>query len=101
MRVTTVRDGRATTFVLDGNALKAEAASSKTLEIPGTVGMVPASFPFVSGTSVRMEVLKHKTPLTPEALHRSLARRFSRIVRGSMAITINGESLREPSINAA
>jgi len=50
-----------------------------------------------SGTKVSLEVLKHKTPLDVEALRRSLARRFSRLVKGEMTIRVNGAKLPDPT----
>lgn len=99
MRVETVQDDVATNFQLDGATLKADPSKAKTLDVPGQIGPVPADFPFETGTRVTMENLKHKTPVDIDGLHRSLARRFSRVVRGEMTILINGTDLREPEIN--
>ncbi len=99
MKVTTVQAGVATSFHLDGASLKSDATAPKVLDVPGRIGPVPEGFPFGSGTQVTMESLKHKSPLDVDTLHRALARRFSRVVRGEMSIKINGEDLREPAIN--
>lgn len=99
MTVLTWRDGAATEFALDGKELKAEGGESKRLEIPGVITSVPEDISFPSGTRVVMTQLKHKTPPDVDGLHRSLARRFSRTVKGSMAIRINGELLREPALS--
>jgi len=99
MRLTTWRDGIATSFELDGAALKADRGTVKELPVPGTVNPVNPDAPHPSGTTVTMHQLKHKTPVDINGLHRALARRFSRTVLGSMAITINGEPLREPALD--
>lgn len=99
MSLTTWRDGTATTFELDGAALKADRGTAKELPVPGTVGPAAADAPHPSGTTVSMRQLKHKTPVDIDGLHRALARRFSRTVLGSMAITVNGEQLREPALD--
>lgn len=99
MQLRTWRDGTAVTFELDGAALKADRGTAKELPVPGSVGPVDPAAPFASGTTVTMRDLKHKTPVDIDGLHRALARRFSRTVLGSMAITINGEDLREPVLN--
>lgn len=99
MQLRTWRDGAATTFELDGAALKADRGTAKELPVLGTVEPVDAAAPFPSGTTVTMRDLKHKTPVDIDGLHRALARRFSRTVLGSMAITINREDLREPVLN--
>ena len=95
MQLSTWRSGAAITFELDGTALKADRGTAKELPVPGIVGPVDPAVPFPSGTTVTMRGLKHKTPVDIDGLHRALARRFSRTVLGSMAITINGDNLRE------
>ncbi len=99
MKVKTWRDGLATTIELDAAALKTDPNASKELPVPGTVGPIEADLPYPSGTTIIMEALKHKTPPDIDGLHRALARRFSRTVRGMMEITINGEPLREPTVD--
>lgn len=99
MSILTVQGDSATSFRLDGTVLKADSAEAKTLDVPGQIGPIPGDFPFPTGTQVKMEALKHKTPVDIDGLHRSLARRFSRLVQGEMAILINGETLREPKID--
>lgn len=99
MQVTTWRDSVSTTFELDGQALKADGGVSKELTILGVLSPVSSDVEFSSGTRVSMRSLKHKTPPDVDALHRSLARRFSRTVVGEMRVFINGESIREPVLN--
>ncbi len=99
MKMTTWRDGLATTIALDAAVLKTDPNASKTLPVPGMVGPMEADPPHASGTTIVMEALKHKTPPDIDGLHRALARRFSRTVRGAMEIAINGEPLREPALN--
>lgn len=95
MSVATWKDGVSTQFTLDGKNLKADAGTSKRLEIPGTIQPVGDGESSPSGTRIVMSQLKHKTPPDVDGLHRSLARRFSRTVVGEMAIFINGEQLRD------
>ncbi|MEJ5946564.1 ATP-binding protein [Pseudokineococcus basanitobsidens] len=99
MQLTTWRGGTATTFELDGAALKADRGTAEQLTVPGTVEAVAPDVPHPSGTTVTMRTLKHKTPVDIDGLHRALARRFSRTVLGSMAVTVNGEPLREPVLD--
>jgi hypothetical protein len=99
LQMKTWRDGWASTIELDAAALKTEQNSSKTLLVPGTVGPAEPSLPYPSGTKITMTALKHKTPPDIDGLHRALARRFSRTVRGAMEVTINGETLREPVLD--
>jgi len=99
MRLTTWRDGTATNFELDGIALKTDRDTATRLPVPGIVSPVGADAPYPSGTTVSMHQLKHKTPIDVDGLHRALARRFSRTVLGSMSITVNEESLREPALD--
>lgn len=99
MQLITWRDGATTTFELDGATLKADRGTAQALVVPGTVGPVDPSAPHLSGTTVTMRDLKHKTPVDIDGLHRALARRFSRTVLGSMAITVNEEPLREPALD--
>lgn len=47
-----------------------------------------------SGTRITLSILKQKTNVDADALHVSLARRFSRTVRGHMKIFINGTELK-------
>lgn len=99
MQLVTWRNGSATTFELDGAVLKADRGTAKELPVPGTVAPADPAAPFPSGTTVTMHNLKHKTPVNIGGLHQALARRFSRTVIGSMAISINGEDLRELDLN--
>lgn len=99
MQLTTWRDGTASSFELDGAALKADRGRAAELPVSGTVGPADPAAPHPSGTAVTMRELKHKTPVSIDGLHRALARRFSRTVLGSMSITVNGEHLREPALD--
>ena len=47
-----------------------------------------------SGTRIKLSMLKQRSHLSLETLHNTLARRFSRTVRGLMKIFINNEPLR-------
>ncbi|HBM16114.1 MAG TPA: hypothetical protein DD381_07230 [Lentisphaeria bacterium] len=52
-----------------------------------------------SGTRIRLSTLKQQTSIDINALHISLARRFSRTVQGHMKIFINEEPLKPPKID--
>ena len=59
-------------------------------------------FPIEFGRSlgheyVTLDVLKHKTPIDLDKLRLSIARRFSRTVRGEMEIKINNVGLPDPT----
>lgn len=95
MRVITRRDGLETEVTLDGENLTASSGNSKTLDLPGIVREITDDG-HAGGTRIELSLLKHKTPPDIDALHQSLARRFSRSVLGSMLIKINDETLRDP-----
>lgn len=95
MSVITRRDGAETEVTLDGENLTASSGNSETLELPGVVRKIVDDVS-PSGTRIELSLLKHKTPPDINALHQSLARRFSRSVLGAMTIKINGEQLRDP-----
>jgi hypothetical protein len=98
MKLSTWTTTQGSTLELDAAVLKTDRGTSANLPIPGAVGRPPHDAPYPTGTAITMTALKHKTPIDIDGLHRALARRFSRTVRGSMNITINGEPLREPAL---
>ncbi len=96
MTITTWREGKGLEFYLSLPALKLDDNESsdvpiKWTEVPPREDLSP------SGTIVKMRALKHKTPLDVEALKRSLSRRFSRLVKGEMAIKLNDSALPDPT----
>ena len=66
------------------------------IPIPGEITDAPDA---QTGTTIRLRDLKHITAPDEEALIESLGRRFSRVVHGIMKIYVNGEPIREPSID--
>lgn len=96
MCVITRQNGFETEVILDGESLTASNGNSKVLDLPGIVRPIAAGSVRTTGTEIELSLLKHKTPPDIDALHQSLARRFSRSVLGSMEIRINNEVLREP-----
>ncbi|MCA1811941.1 MAG: ATP-binding protein [Halobacteriales archaeon] len=96
VRVRTWTGGQSVTFEIDGASLEAGDNEAKDFSFTGTLGDAKGeSTP--SGTRVVLSGLKHKTPLDKERLRQSLARRFSRRVRGQMEITVNGTPLEDPT----
>ncbi len=85
-------------FTLDSENLVNKDNSVKEISIPGSIRRIDNRQGTDSGTIVTIKGLKHDSPIDIDALHTTLARRFSSKVRGKMSIYINGEKLRE--INA-
>ncbi|MFH5883672.1 ATP-binding protein [Halalkalibaculum sp. DA3122] len=86
-------------FLMDIDQLKADAGKSQKKKIPGKIIPEPDFADTKSGTRVILKNLKHVTPLDPDTLHQSLARRFSRKVTGKMQIMINSEELQDLNLN--
>jgi len=98
MFVTTWKDGEAVDLRMDIDALKTQSGKVKEIKIPGTVASVPPSLRSPAGTRITLQTLKHSTSLDIEKLRESLARRFSRRVRGRMNIFVNGVAVGDPHI---
>jgi hypothetical protein len=98
MLVETWREGIVTTVAINAQDLKTDARSVANLDLPGTVGPVPEDQKYSSGTKITLTGLKHVTPMVPDDLRHNLARRFSRLVRGEMAIAVNGRHIEEADI---
>lgn len=99
MVVTTWQEGEATDFALDMGALKKDAGVVAEVAVPAAVGAAPPDGLGDHGTRITLETLKHKTPVGQEELIESLARRFSRMTRGEMTISVNGVAVAEPDID--
>jgi hypothetical protein len=100
VEVTTWRDGVATKLTLDMDRLKLDDAKMDTVGIPGEETEVPADVRCSDhGTRLVLRDLKHATPIEPSRLEESLARRFSRTVRGLMTIEVNGQMISEPEMD--
>jgi hypothetical protein len=96
VKVQTWTSGTTVAFEIDGASLEADDNEAKNFSFKGTLSETKGE-PFVSGTRVVLSGLKHKTPIDKERLRQSLARRFSRRVRGQMEITVNGTALEDPT----
>ena len=96
--VYTWQRGRLTEFSLDAAQLKVEPNGVSNVTIPGLIKPVPQTYG-AQGTEVRLSGLKHVTPIRADNLHESLARRFSRRIKGEMRVFINGDPLREPNLD--
>jgi hypothetical protein len=100
INVTTWRDGKTTEFVLDIEKLKLQDAKAEPVLVEGKVtDQVPLWAKSKAGTHVALEQLKHKSALDPEKLKEAFARRFSRKIRGEMAIYVNGDLVGEPALD--
>jgi hypothetical protein len=96
MTVNTWQGDMGIEFCLNLPDLKLGDKQHKAIPIPwkpveGQTALSP------SGTTVTLSVLKHKTPLDIEKLKISLARRFTRTVRGQMQILVNGQEIPDPT----
>lgn len=95
MKVETWKDGVGTQFVLRLTDLLLDDAEVRNVEIRGE-HFTPSKTNSASGTRVILEGLRNKTVLAPHDLGRSLSRRFSRIVKGQMLISVNDKSIPDP-----
>lgn len=94
MVVESWREASGLSFELDSAALKTAPGQSSQHPIPWK--WLP-DIPEGSGTRVTLSQLKHTSALDPDALAKSLARRFTRRVTGQMAILVNGQVLPDPT----
>ncbi|WP_328544411.1 ATP-binding protein [Streptomyces europaeiscabiei] len=100
MEVSTWRNEACTEFSMDMEELKRDATAEQKVEpvpiLARTGAEAPASSS--SGTRITLSRLKHSTPMSEDVLRESLARRFSRVTRGEMAIRVNGELVGDPQV---
>ena len=96
MTIRTWQNDRGLEFYLNLDDLKVDDNESKEVQIEWKP-VQPSKGSGRSGTTVTLELLKHSTALDVDALRRSLARRFSRTVRGQMEIRVNGTGLPDPT----
>ncbi|QDT36811.1 ATP-binding protein [Stratiformator vulcanicus] len=96
IEVLTWRDGHATRFWLKRDQLRLKSNEVKDIDIDFK-REDPPDGGTSHGTIVLLSKLKHKTPIKIEDLCTSLARRFSRTVRGRMEIRVNGDTLPDPT----
>lgn len=98
MTVTTWKASEAVILTLDAESLKRDDSYAGDVPIHGVVGQKPP-FETDNGTLIELRGLKHVTPLDPQRLHETLARRFARTIRGEMTITLNGAIVGDPAID--
>lgn len=98
MEIVTWRDDESISFIMDIEKLKTTAGHVATAIIEAEISP-PKTDQLHSGTGIRLEGLKHKSPLDIDSLHYSLSRRFGRVVKGSMNIFINNVPLKEPPLS--
>jgi hypothetical protein len=96
MTVTTWKGDKGLEFYLNLNELKLDDNASEAVPIKWK-WITPKPEHGSSGTIVSMQILKHKTSIDVPELRMSLARRFSRTVRGEMVIKVNSFGLPDPT----
>lgn len=95
MEVITWREGVGTRFILRLDELRANDSEVKDVPIPAEE-FTPSKLDGETGTKVVLRGLRNKTALMGDTLRRSLARRFSRVVKGEMRIAVDSEPLPDP-----
>jgi len=98
MTMVTWKDGIGTEFSLDTDQLKTTDNHVQDCEIQGKKVTISPEMG-EHGTIVRLHNLKSATPLKADSLHDFLARRFSRRIKGEMAIEINDLPLKDPTMD--
>jgi len=92
-------DGSAARVVMPIDDLKKAPGSLESVELSGEEAIAPPKDRREDhGTRVIMRGLRHSTPVDPAQLRASLARRFSRTVRGEMEILVNGQMVQDPAV---
>ena len=100
MTIDTWTDDETTSLTLDMAKLKLEPGESEEVPLQGEIRSgTPEGATSESGTRLTLRRLKHAGPMDEEVLRRALGRRFSRTVRGSMSIYVNGEEVTEPKFD--
>ncbi len=99
MHLITWKKNQSVEINLDIDALKLDDREAKDVSIPGSLGSLSGDVKSASGTKVTLSILKHSTPIDLASLRESLARRFSRRVRGRMNIFVNDELLGDPQLS--
>lgn len=101
MRVITWQDDRTTEINLDVARLRKPPGDSGAMDVPGRITHAPHLKDQPHGTTVVLEAIKGRSPLGGLELTQSLARRFSRTVRGQMELRLNGTPIPEPTFDFA
>jgi primosomal replication protein N len=83
------------TFTLNINDLKEKDDVANRKSVAGRVAPTTATEKTDSGTRITLRGLKHSSAVDLDSLRDSLARRFSRQVRGEMTVIINGNELQD------
>lgn len=99
MQVITWQGDRTTDFELDVQKLRKPPGTSGPMDVEGVIIHAPHSTEQPHGTTVVLKSLKSQSGLGKQELQQSLARRFSRTVRGQMEICLNGETVPEPDFD--
>jgi len=97
MMIATWKGNREVVFTLNLEDLKKEDDQVGNVPIPGSLGSAEER-PTTNGTEVTLKQLKHSSAVDIEKLRESLARRFSRTIRGQMTIQVNGRAVEEPDL---
>ncbi len=93
--VETWKSGKKTTFTLNIRDLKEKDDVSGRKNVAGRVSATTEAEASDTGTRITLRGLKHHSAVDIHALRDSLARRFSRHVRGEMTVKINDEELKD------
>lgn len=99
MQVITWQGERTTDFELDVEKLRKPPGESGPMDVEGVITHEPFNDEQPNGTLLLLKGLKSLSDLPKDVLEQSLARRFSRMVRGQMEIRLNGEVLPEPQFD--
>ena len=95
----TWRDGTATWLPMRIEEMKKDPGQVADVSLRGAVDLsLPHDAASNTGTRVTLTGLRHTNSYSPDALRTALARRFSRRVRGQMAIFVNGADIGEPPV---
>lgn len=99
MVVETWSRGRLTCFALDIERLKMAPGDAR--DIPIHAEVIDSMEPTNSGTRITLRDLKNERALILQDLRTALGRRFSRTIRGRMAVYVNEELVTEPPVDLA
>jgi len=99
MQVITWQGDQTTDFELDVAKLRKPPGQSGAMNIDGVITHAAQSDRQPHGTTLILKGLKSQSGLGKEELQQSLARRFSRTVRGQMELRLNREMVPEPDFD--
>lgn len=99
MKIVTWQEDAAVELDLDLKELKSAKKSTSTVPLLGHIhDRKEVSPKKAHGTRIMLTELKHASAPDEDLLRKSLARRFSRTIRGTMRIFVNGDEVTEPEI---